>query len=339
MSLLLTDASARPPTEDATAIAVMRPTKGKSRDQIAWLVKDPKRGAPGFSADAGSSWHVLPEMREGQRDVLMVAGPSGCGKSTFASQYARDFQEWFASGKKKPRVLIVNRDDPKDDRAFDGVDFVHIDPAELAVEPLELEDIMDPKMPTLCIFDDCEALTDKKMQKALEDFSQACLERGRKKGIYVLHVSHRPAAGRATRVILQEQTGVWLPTQHSGAGNTKYMLEKHLNVPGELRTIFRKHADEFGHWVVLRTDSCPRLMISPKKVSILDEDELDSELKKAKVQARARAAHEAREEIRGETLPAEDTERAPSSLRERLTNGFRQAPPEAAGPRRRVGGR
>ena len=59
--------------------------------------------------------------------------------------------------------------------------------------------------PVLVIFDDCEAVTNAKEAKALASLQQMLLERGRKKKIYVVFISHRPSAGKATRIILVEQ--------------------------------------------------------------------------------------------------------------------------------------
>ncbi len=286
MSLRLTEQGKSVPT-GTTPIAIAQ--GGALNKHVVSMSSDPSAGESAFAAPAHCAFEVLPEMREGMRDVIMVLGASGTGKSTWSSQYAQTFMSTFKRGKEVPRVLIVCPDDPKDDPAFRKIDHIHVDPKELAVEPLELEDLVDKRgMPSLIIFDDVEALSDRAQQAALERFSHAVLERGRKKGLYVLYISHRAAAGKATKIILQEQTAIWLPTGASSSGNLSYMLEKHVSVPGELRKIFKQNADSFGRWVYLKTDSNPRFIVSPKRCCIFDPDEIEEAIKTKKAIQRQR---------------------------------------------------
>jgi len=274
---------------------------GPWKDKIVELIEkcDAREGDEmGLIAPPKSQFFPLPEMRPALRDVLYLTAPSGAGKSTFARAYADTFLDTFSRGSRKPTIVVVCKDDPKDDPAYNKLKYVHLRPEELVVgyetpdgttldKPIELETFVDPDgLPTLVIFDDCEAVTDKKEGAALADLQQMLLERGRKKKVFVVFISHRAASGKATKCILQEQNAVWLPTGASTSSNLSYMLEKHLGINPEMRKAFKRNADEFGRWVFIKTDSCPRYIVSPRRVCIYDDDLIDEALKSRKILAR-----------------------------------------------------
>jgi hypothetical protein len=226
----------------------------------------------GLSAPFGSRFTIMPELAEGQRDVIFITGASGSGKSTAAADYAKNFIETFREGGSLPNVVLVCPD--SDDRAFDGIKMIHVTPADLAAEMPTLDDfVARPGQPTLMIFDDIEGLHDKKQQAALDSLVQAVLERGRKKMIYVLFLSHSAANGKSTKIILKEMRGVWFPLT-GNEGNLSYMLKKYLSIPPELKSQLKKHMSEFGPWIYIKTDTPTRYFITEKKVSVLDEDEI-----------------------------------------------------------------
>jgi hypothetical protein len=252
----------------------------------------------GLTAPPGTTWALLPTTSEGQRDVMFITGASGSGKSTASAEAARTFCEVF-QGKEQAPVYIVCPDDPALDPAFQapGFQWAWLSPQMLAESMPALETLAPEGTPCLVIFDDTEAVGDRKAAAAVETFSQACLERGRKRRIHVHYIGHRAAAGRSTKVILQEQNAVWLPTNGSGSGNVKYLLEKHLGIPGDVRGALKRDADSFGRWIVIRTDSTPRYAVTPHRVFVFDEDDIQQALadRKAATRVDARAAARARE--------------------------------------------
>ena len=300
----LTDRTARP-LEGETPIAIVR--GGPWDGAVARLCPSAasRAQAPGaewdegLTAPPGSTFHPLPTLADGQRDVLFLTGASGSGKSTASADAARTFCEVFGRGAQQPNVYIVCPDDPGLDPAFKSCGFRWgwVKPEALAEEMPPLESLSEGDEPCLVIFDDTEAVSDKAAAKAVEAFSQACLERGRKRRIHVHFIGHRAAAGRATRVILQEQNAVWLPTNGSGSGNVKYLLEKHLGIPGDVRAALKRDADEFGRWIVIRTDATPRYAITPRRAFVFDEDEIQSALTTRRVASRATAREKAKQEV------------------------------------------
>lgn len=250
----------------------------------------------GMACPAGSEFMPLPCHKPDQRDVIYITGASGTGKSTFAGEYARLFSKVFEMEGEQPKIIIVSPDDPDNDGVFSSSTYAWqwLSPADIMANNVTLEDMCDPEFrytytvpgksaksepvtkqqPLLIIFDDVEALSNKKEAAALHTFMQAVLERARKKRIYAAYISHRASAGMATKIILQEQNAIWFPLNGSGSGNLSYTLKKHMGIPDELRLILKKSIHEFGRWIFIKTDSCPRYAITQKKIFIINEDEI-----------------------------------------------------------------
>lgn len=312
----LTDRTARP-LEGETPIAIVRggPWDGavaRLCSSAAARATTRDEWAEGLSAPAGSTFHPLPTLADGQRDVLFLTGASGSGKSTASADCARTFCEVFSRSGRQPNVYIVCPDDPALDPAFKnpGFEWGWVSPEALADDIPPLETLAEGDDPCLVIFDDTEAVSNKAAARAVETFSQACLERGRKRRIHVHFIGHRAAAGRSTRVILQEQNAVWLPTNGSGSGNVKYLLEKHLGIPGDVRAALKREADEFGRWIVIRTDATPRYAVTPRRAFVFDEDDIQSALTSRKAASRTTAREKAKLEA-AMAMPAASSLRAP----------------------------
>lgn len=258
----------------------------------------------GLNCPLGSEFMPFPCQKSEQRDVIYITGASGTGKSTFAGAYGDLFQKVFtlpptAEEKKEDKnaedhiakIIIVSPDDPKRDPAFTGLTYVWMSPQDIREQGITLEDMEDPEFryiyeekvrgkmvekiqPMLIIFDDVEALSDKKESEALTRFMQAVLERARKKQIFTAFISHRASSGLATKIILQELNSIWFPISGGGTKNLSYTLKYHINIPDELRLTLAKEPKEFGRWAFIKSDSAPRYAITSKKMFIINEDKI-----------------------------------------------------------------
>lgn len=284
------------PSADSIAIVKGGPWNNRIVDLVDDIEReDDEEVYKGIQCPEGSSFMPMPNHKEEQRDVIYVTGASGTGKSTFASDYADLFVRMFKLGGEEPKIVIVSPDDPEHDAVFRNAsyDWEWISPEDILTKNITMEDMCDPEFrntykvkdkknkelidklqPMLIIFDDTEALSNKKESTALHTFMKSILERARKRGIYALYVSHRAANGPATKVILSEQTGIWFPLNGTGGANLSYMLNKHMNIPDELRKILCKNQKEFGRWAYIKTDGAPRYAITPVKMFIIDDDEI-----------------------------------------------------------------
>ena len=76
-------------------------------------------------------------------------------------------------------------------------------------------------MSPLCIFDDIDVISDKKIREAVYDILNQVLEIGRRYKIHCVVTNHLPANGKDTRRILNEaHTVTYFPHSSSGKLNT-----------------------------------------------------------------------------------------------------------------------
>ena len=264
MSFHLIGARGRRP---ANAIPVAR-VVGGTHDGALLMHTDDESGVQLINLTSGE-FTPMPDPREGRRCVYHVVAASGGGKSCFAASFARNLANMFPNHK-----TFVLSNDMTEDPAYAKIVHTRI-PASEDLNSIEIGPLCEKNDATLLIFDDTEAIPDKKDRLALESFQGRALTQGRKHGCHVLSLVHRGADGRATRTSLLESNGLVIFPKHAGGSNLKYMLEKHFNVPG---AILKSVKDGFGRWVLIRNDAEPYIL-GPSRAAIYDQDDVAGALK------------------------------------------------------------
>ena len=239
------------------------------------------------SEDAGSqlvdlpekcAFELIPEIRPEMRSVYHIVGPSGAGKSTVAAGFARNFHELGPGN-----IMLITSVAGKPDPAFEKIEHTVL-PVSQALEELSMEEIEQSSQghPSLLIFDDVEGVKDAE-RRALQGFQQRALETGRKLGIHVLNIFHRPASGKATRASLGESNGVvFFPKANKG--NLPYMLKSHFGIDPKIIPHLK---DGWGHWILLRTDGIPAYILGEKRAAIFDTDQIAKALRERDAAERA----------------------------------------------------
>jgi len=182
---------------------------------------------------------VIP-MQESSR--IGVFGPSGVGKSTWISGFFKKYLEYYKDNK----IYIFS---PKlDDPAFKKikqVQYVKLDDS-LIKDPLDVSEFKD----SICLFDDIESITDKRLNNAVRVFRDQCYEVGRAPhNITTIAVHHVILANDRTKIILNESDEVVVfPKSNFAAisnlckryyGFTKDQLEYLRDVPSRWACIKR----------------------------------------------------------------------------------------------------
>ena len=157
--------------------------------------------------------------KEKQVEVTFVAGPKGSGKSTYCSRYCTMWLYFFPD---RPIYLFSRK---TEDEVLDNIDTLKrivIDQSFIE-KPMEIEEIKDHDKPVLVIFDDVDAITDKKLLKAISSLKTQLMEIGRSSNIWMLITAHQLMNYKATRdTINSSDTIVFFP------GNTKYHIKRFL---------------------------------------------------------------------------------------------------------------
>lgn len=172
---------------------------------------------------------------------LYVSGPSGSGKSTYCSYYLKFLRKMYPD---KPFIIFSMI---KEDEALDPLNPRRIILDEELVEnPIDAEELRN----TIILFDDVDAISDKKLSKVVLNLRDQVLTMGRHYGIYCICTNHILTGGRETKVILNEATSFTL-FPRSGV-NCKYLLERYCGMdkkqidkikqlPSRWVTIFKRY--------------------------------------------------------------------------------------------------
>lgn len=219
------EAPAAPPPRSAPRAAV--------RSRVAREYK--RKSMTEYRLDDGKM-QVLPSE---ETERVFVAARSGAGKTFWAVGYIREYQEMF------PDRQVFLFSTHEDEKAYSMV--LHT--------PIPLDDTLVEKAPTLedlqnslCVFDDCDNIVDKKVAKAVQAINANLISNGRKYNIHVMTLSHLITAHEKTRLQLMEANRVVLFPQ----GGSQYHNSRYLSVyAGLSKAWIGKLLAEPSRWVCL----------------------------------------------------------------------------------------
>ena len=201
--------------------------------------------------DAGQ--FIIRPTKETER--IYIAGRSGCGKSSLASMYAREYREMFP----KNKMYIISTH--HDEKAYE-----HFEMSQLTLDDTFVEEppTLDDLANSLVIFDDCDNLTDKKLQDAVKRVNSNLIANGRKYGTHVLTLAHQLMDYSRTRHLLIEANRVVFFLGGSAYHNKRFLKE----YAGMDKNQSQKILGLRSRWVCLGL-TMPNYFISENEVSLL----------------------------------------------------------------------
>ncbi len=166
-----------------------------------------------------SKFQHIPDTTK-EREILYITGPSGSGKSTYTRKYLEQYKKKF---KNRPIYLFSSL---PSDESLDKVQPKRIKLDEtIHTDPIKVEELRE----SICIFDDIDVISDKKIREGVYTILNQVLEIGRHYKIHCVVTNHLPTNGKDTRRILNEaHTVTYFP--HSAGGKIKHMLEEYVGL-------------------------------------------------------------------------------------------------------------
>ena len=195
------------------------------------------------------------------RDILYVVGASGSGKSYFTRQFADQYRKLYP--KRKIFLISSLAEDSSIDKIKD-LKRIKLTP-EFLVDDIQAEDFKD----SLVIFDDCEALMDKKMKLKVQQILNQLLTIGRHHNISVCELRHNATAGHETKLMLNEANSITMFPSGLGGRSLKYLLDQYLGLD---KHQIKKLKNLKSRWVSV-VKGFPMIVLSEKEAYILNSQD------------------------------------------------------------------
>ena len=157
--------------------------------------------------------------------VVYITGPSGSGKSTKVKDYASMYKKLHPEAE----IFLFSR--LNHDISLEGLDVRRVFLSEELVEnPLEIEEVKENSM---VIFDDCDAISNKKLSDSIYKFQMQLLELGRHMNIQVVMTSHLIIGAKSqaqARTILNEMQSLTVFPGSGSASQISYVAGKYFGM-------------------------------------------------------------------------------------------------------------
>ena len=204
---------------------------------------------------------LIPNINE--REVIYIGGAAGSGKSWVAGHYMARYKKLYP----KNPIYVFSR--KKEDKSID--DFVKskrfILDMDLVNDPIDFHELVGTKSGCFVLFDDCNSIQNKKINKAILALQNDILEVARSKNIYIIVTNHKLSDREKTKTILNEcHYIIVFPRVNRQAIN--YTLQTYMSLTkGQISKICRLKKN--SRWVAIYKNY-PQHVIHEKGVYTLD---------------------------------------------------------------------
>ena len=161
--------------------------------------------------------------KDTERQILYISAASGAGKSHYALGFAQAYHKAYP---KRPIYLFSYLDQCDTLDKLKAIKRVKIKAENFLTDEIEAEDLKE----SLCIFDDCDCISDKKTKKKVFEILKKILETGRHFKTSVIFTSHTACNGAETKTILNEASSLTIFPKTMGNKNLKYLLESYFGL-------------------------------------------------------------------------------------------------------------
>jgi hypothetical protein len=226
-----------------------------------------------------SKFQHIPDTTK-EREILYITGPSGSGKSTYTRKYLEQYKKKF---KNRPIYLFSSL---PSDESLDKAQPKRIKLDEtIHTDPIKVEELRE----SICIFDDIDVISDKKIREGVYTILNQVLEIGRHYKIHCVVTNHLPTNGKDTRRILNEaHTVTYFP--HSAGGKIKYMLEEYVGLDKK-QIAYMKRQNSRACTIFKNYPQCYLLEHEIGLLNLHDDDSEKEESQFAKQQEKENSQH------------------------------------------------
>jgi Cdc6-like AAA superfamily ATPase len=188
---------------------------------------------------------------------IYIAGATGSGKTYYLSRYLK-----YATKAHPKKKIYVFSDVEEDDLIDKYKQVIRIklndELIDTPIEPHELKN-------SICIFDDIDSISNKKLRATVENLRDSLLKRGRHENIKVICTNHLLTDYKGTRILLSECSQIVFFPKSGSTNGINYLLSKYIGLNK------KQVADIYNlpSRAVCIHKSYPQIVISDKEIYLL----------------------------------------------------------------------
>lgn len=152
-----------------------------------------------------------------------TCGPTDSGKSYYVSKILKMMR------KVEPDKKIYIFSDVDEDKALDdlgNITRVKLDEGLVKKKPIKPEALKD----SICVFDDIDAIPDKKISVAIKNLRDSLLTRGRHENISTIVTNHLMTNYKDTKIVLNECSSITVFPKSGASQGIKYVLKNYCGL-------------------------------------------------------------------------------------------------------------
>ena len=215
----------------------------------------------GFSkVESKTSEHFSLVPSKTGRTIWYITAPSGAGKSFLSKQIIQEYR------KLHPKNQIYVFSSLETDPTLDTLKYikrVKINKPEYLETEFTAQDFEN----SICLFDDVDCLSNKKILKKTMDVLNSILQTGRHFNVSCIYTSHASTSGHSSKIILNESHVIVIFPSCAGGKMLKYICDQYL---GLSKTQIEKMKNTKSRWVAV-VRKFPRAIVTQHEVSLLKE--------------------------------------------------------------------
>ena len=240
------------------AVAMIKTTRTKKPCIVSVSDKTNLHTYPEIKLTGEDSFIPCPNQNK-ERDILYITGASGSGKSFYTKMYADEYAKMY------PKNMIFLFSSITEDSSIDKIK--KLKRIKLTKEFEDDNDLSAKDFEnSLCIFDDTDCITNKKLRNRVNSVLNSILETGRHTGTSCIYTSHVATSGIDTKKILNESHSITIFPKSLGGRSLKYLLSDYLGMDKQEIKKIKKLP---SRWVTINK-TYPKCVTSEKEAYIID---------------------------------------------------------------------
>jgi len=255
----------------AYPIAIVKDTNKKtSKFHNKFLYLDPSEQSKGLTKveiPMSCIFNIIPSPDKDKRDVYYNAGASGSGKSWIAKQIAENYIKMYPDRD----IFVVSQleyDETLDNMNLGKKKLIRLDFSDWINTPPDINNFSN----SMIIFDDIDAIPNKKIYEAVLNFIDQIAICGRKHSehqgnVSMMFLSHYLSNYKKTRLILNESNNLVLYPQATSSYQISYLLQNRIGMEKDEVKKLKK----LGRWTLIHTQY-PQYILSSQYAEILHQD-------------------------------------------------------------------